>query len=300
MFNKKIQPLLMVLFCFQLQILCSDNVFENLIESEKRFDLDCFLDRYGFPQKLSDKIDACLKDDECKKVFEMPIRFNGIKVFSDQNDQNNFNYRHIIAWDDYYIKNGDIHRIINSRRLCNYIHKERLDRLSVAKKYIGVIHGEYKILAEEVREHFTVENDVSLKEIQQLAHLVKGTGYVDFAGKNLIRDEISGKLVFIDTENLSFSGIAVVDKIAGEMHPQNQLSLMLGLKLFLHDHLTKEAQDWLLQEIDTMRNSGSGYMGNVKRLTENSAYDDRDIDFEKVGEHFFIKRIKEARLKAID
>ena len=153
----------------------------------------------------------------------------------------------------YYIKGNDIARLINNVRMGRYLERNNFTKLGVTKKHVCCVGEKLIIFAEKVKSGKW--SPVTLEEIQQCHACMVATGYKDWAFNptnfpNLVRD-VNGKLIFIDTEDISFSieaGLATKDN---------------------KKYMTQEAWDWLQKQKQLEKH---GYLPNDNRF-------DEDIDF---------------------
>lgn len=104
-----------------------------------------------------------------------------------------------------YHKCWRIDRIINAEMLREVIKQNNLD-IELPNKYIypNPTNGKYEIFVERVSARPLGDEQLTLKEIQQLATLAVEARYTDFNKDNVLRNPKNNKLVIIDTEEMSF------------------------------------------------------------------------------------------------
>lgn len=169
---------------------------------------------------------------------------------------------------EFYIKvKSD--RLINAERARAVIQKHNLDCLKIPTKYIYKIDGQWIIFAEKIQSAQTI-SPMTLEEIKQLATFIEETGCVDwgFFGKsdNWLRDT-NGKLVYIDTENQSFSFL--VDK-----------QVLLNQLYQCRYKMTPEASLWLKKRINIFNTKQYDIIKNPMLFS--NTFDDQKMDFEEV------------------
>lgn len=192
-----------------------------------------------------------------------------------------------------------IHRVINAERLRRCIKKHGLNKLEVVKKYIyrltgmwvlrrGTLKrlaGKWLVLAEKV--NFKQQKlQVSLQECKQLAFLAEKTLYHDwgvaraidggkiYSGNNWVRNERTGKLICIDTEDRSFE--------AGNDVNISGCRLELVLKYLAKEIIENcecsfKTRHWLRKH---KRHNGKLVLGDSLNLS--SEYDAPGLNFEEV------------------
>lgn len=298
------------LFSFGLLVQADENIekifqqkFAQNAELNSELNFSKFLSRYGLSTELQKKVDTCLTDDDCRKTLMQPLTSKYTIQFSFQ-DGSHKRSSFVINQDqlpsfiyvlNYYVKFPDIYRVLNAARMNNCIKMHGLDKLAVPRKSLGFIKGVgYRIFSKEVVGHPV--QDISLQEIQQLAQFVKLTGFMDFGypGQsdslpNLIREVSTGKLVFIDTENVSFSTHPLGDDQKRLFTLESQLSSMMLLWDRSCNIMDKDAKNWLRDHIKSMMQNGEG-VDFRPVIPHNKEYDDHDIDFEAVKKEFFKKQ----------
>lgn len=155
----------------------SNNIQSDISETEL---LQKFAQKYAPPLYICKII-----DDNKKAILKMP-------------------YRQFLINGTVWAKGDDINRLINAERMRSCILKNNLTCLDVAKKYAYCINGQWKLFVEwiEGRE----PGDFLDYESKQLRILERETGFVDYGmdKPNVLRTS-NGKLVFIDTEDISFN-----------------------------------------------------------------------------------------------
>lgn len=101
----------------------------------------------------------------------------------------------------FYVKK-DVSRIFNALRLKKLINNAGLVLVDVAQKYVYPVDGILYVFAEEIKES-SQTSLYTINEIKALSIIARESGFGDFGERNIKRD-INKKLIFIDTENLSF------------------------------------------------------------------------------------------------
>lgn len=185
-----------------------------------------------------------------------------------------------------YIKN-DLTRLLNAIRLKQCIEKNNLYLLDVAQKQVGCIKGKWYVFAKKVErgEHADVMK-ITLELIKQLIIVAEETGYSDWhydMGKNWIWDD-NGKLVCIDTENLSFSNKNYTAKNyytndIATASPACKLNFVSTLKAW-RPYMEEDAKayfDRYLENLDPLTKTMSTHY-----LPSNATFDPKGINLEKV------------------
>ena len=98
-------------------------------------------------------------------------------------------------------------RIINAEKMRDVINSKEFSLLKVARKYVAEINGEMCLFAEQIPSQGDlrlVKGVLTLDEVKQIVTLIVETGYCDFQGYNILREQRDNKIVFIDTEDRSF------------------------------------------------------------------------------------------------
>lgn len=198
-----------------------------------------------------------------------------------------------------------LHRVVNAERLRRCIEKYKL-HLEVVKKYIykleGVwvlrdkkairLDGKWIVLAEKV--NFKRQRlSLSLQEVQHLALLAEKTLYRDwgfarvvnggaqYSGNNWVRNEKTGKLICIDTEDRSF------EQGEGRNLSGKPLGVVFG---YLSDDLVDKcdcdyaSRRWLRKYKKSKKNVPAGLS-----LNHSTLYDSPDLDFEEVKRQWAIE-----------
>lgn len=140
-----------------------------------------------------------------------------------------------------FIKGREVSRVVNAERMRACMRENNLDCLGVPKKYMYNLDGNFIVIAQCVR-YEKKPLELQLKEVQQLATLAEETGYVDWkldieGLSNWVRS-YSGKLICLDTEDLSFLGTKECKAFCVE-----------GL-LSYPSVMTEESVDWLKDRVD--------------------------------------------------
>lgn len=180
-----------------------------------------------------------------------------------------------------FSKGTDIARIENADRMKKIIAIHKLDRLSVAQKYLSCSGpGNCEVIAKAVVQNDDNQKRLSLVEVQQLAVIAEEAGFRDWS-PNLLRDD-AGKLIFIDTEDSSFySGVYLGNWII----PTNCKAI--NVKNLLMLGMEPEAETWVINRSNELLQSFGGIFPR-QALPENEKYADSSIDFARVKEEFEI------------
>jgi len=145
-----------------------------------------------------------------------------------------------------FIKGSELSRVVHAERMRQCIKNHKLDSLDVPKKYIYDVDGHWIVIAQCVR-YEVKPLKLQLNEVQQLAILAEETGFIDWkldleGLSNWVRS-YSGKLICLDTENLSFLGTNICKAFCVE-NLLNYPSIM-----------TEEAIVWLKDRVDFLETS---------------------------------------------
>lgn len=185
---------------------------------------------------------------------------------------------------EHFAKGGQVDRLINAVRANRVIEQKGLTSLQVPHKCLSKNKdGNYEVLAEGLKYAGLVErfnnSEISLSEVQQIVAFVEETGYSDLHGGNLIRT-LDNKIAICDTEDRSFIMFA---------SSLSKLKLLCAVKNFLdvEDGTSKINYSFV------MDSAGKAFFreklaktavcdNDVLSLKANTAYDDQEIDFEKV------------------
>lgn len=193
---------------------------------------------------------------------------------------------------EFYFKGSDIKRIIYAERMCKVIEKHNLYLLNFVKKYICKVNDEWIVLAEKID---VAKNDneslLDVLVVQQLTTLAEETGYIDWP--NFMKDR-SGKLVFFDTEELSFT--TDMSSVYGCPACSKVVYAYKVLK-YLSKKMTIEAKEWLQKRIQYLVDCNKDEYKNGFRdphITSRTDLDDLEVDFEEVKIRF---EKKEKRLE---
>ncbi|MBP9765204.1 hypothetical protein KBD08_02615 [Candidatus Babeliales bacterium] len=168
-------------------------------------------------------------------------------------------------------------RIINAARMKNYLktQPQLASSIAVADKCIVDKAGVWGLIAQKITAVPLIFN---LKEVQYLAQIAQDTGFIDWGEPmvNILRDQKTGKIVFIDTEDASF------ELIQGR---QNQLHYLQKFYASISRYGSGVSDDtvrWLDGYIKQFKNTST----HTPSLPFNSRYDDPGIDFEQAKIEF--------------
>jgi len=169
-------------------------------------------------------------------------------------------------------KGPTVDRVINAIRLRNYIQEKKFNKnFDVATKYVYEIDGEIHVFAKKIM--YSLIKSLTSEEVKQLATLIVDTGFTDFGGdwcSNIVRDDDTGKIIFIDTENKTF------EPLYNKRYLINRFILNLGMRM------KKEDLTWLKKYAKTLGNVNDA-ASSVSVIVASSMYDDKDIIFKKVN-----------------
>lgn len=189
---------------------------------------------------------------------------------------------HIIKLDSFFVKYAHLQgypkeesrkrilavicRLINAERMREYIQRNNLTCLDVAKKYVYKIDDHWVTIAEAIQQNDN-SSILSLPEVQQLYQLAQGTGYADWGfcrtnnTQNWIRD-IRNKLVCIDTEDTAFFNYDGLDT-------HNLLNCFSAMSL--------QAYLWVIKQCITLQS-----INDNTELPNVTTFDDPEMNFEEV------------------
>ena len=270
-------------------------------------DVEKFLQRYGFDKDDNAALDKCLKHFLCNMLVRstQPTPFSIDKLCQTDPNQKTDNMPPDLTQPtatDRFIKPGNSTRVIHALRLQRFIEEKKLDHLEVVKKAVGFLpDNTIAVVLAQAIDNEPV-GTISLQEAQQLAILVKETGYTDIAARNLLRSKKSKKLVIIDTDGFAFGYFSPImspdaflklselcpkfkDDLAYSSPLLNLINMYKHLNLEEHC-LTPEAQTWLEDEIKRMNQSAEG-IKPIQPFANQTQYDDADINFAEVQRYFF-------------
>lgn len=143
---------------------------------------------------------------------------------------------------NFYIKQSQIDRIINAEKLQNYFKNNNLDnRFAVAQECLRYDGNAITVISYEIEKGDQTQK-VSLQELQGIVKIAFATNYWDWQfGNNIIRNK-EGKLVFVDTEEASFSYYSWI--------PLKKQLYWLYLDNNKNNFLDPAAQQWLTDKLD--------------------------------------------------
>lgn len=235
--------------------------------NEKKYpELVKFYKRYGLPHTESTWITK-----NTKKSYNSYSR----------RDELNLPFGEMQGREKFFIKNNDIHRIINAERARNFIAQAKIDRLDIAQKYLGFFDGCFKVIAENIKSHD--KSHFTLEEVKQLTQFVEETGYRDWTGYNWTFDE-QGKFVCFDTDDGGFA----VGRVHGGQDgiPWNcKLIYVVNLRYMLGAQMNEDALAWITARANELMDSPEGLAEHTP-IFRNSKYDTPGMDFERVKKDF--------------
>ncbi len=180
----------------------------------------------------------------------------------------------------YYVKH-DIKRLILAERLKEFIARNELDKLTVADKYLVPVQDEdgftyWKVVAPAICGEKV--KSCTLDEAKQLATVAEEAGYWDwFGGDSNILRRSDGKIVFIDTENRSFTlhrhnfhKAQAVERLTDGWGSDRIITLR---------DLDKETGLWLRKRAQELKDVKDEILVD---LTQDTSFDDDDISMDNV------------------
>ena len=239
---------------------------------------------------------------------------------------------------DFFIKGSSIDRIINAERMNKYLKDNKLHGFKVATECLTCKDGSINVVSEKIKIG-DQDKKMSLQEVQNLVKISEDTGYWDWQfGRNVMRD-VEGRLVFVDTEDISYNPMADKNSVHIPVISESQIVLIKGdkakrivrLGMSIAD-IEEDAQRWLQSKINgygfeefenqqralfqgedlneerrkNLMKSAMDFMkkiadqeGVVIPLSENSQYD-TDIDFEQVKREFKDFQNSQSTIEEID
>ena len=175
-------------------ILCS-LVFFTSIAAKKALPLDNdYIKQFEAPEWIRREVDK-----------HISISKNG--RLSDLCDKNSGYYVWSCDFLPGYLIKRTVDRIPGREKIHRCIQEKNLTCLTVPKKYYYHIPGKgreltnenYLVIAEKVKGT-TDPFMINLEEVKQICTLIESTGFLDFHGKNILRDT-DNKIAILDTEN---------------------------------------------------------------------------------------------------
>lgn len=177
-----------------------------------------------------------------------------------------------------------LYRIINRERLNKCIKANNLTTVSVPKKYIYKLDGQWEVFTEDAGadKDYLSRQTLTVKEAQEMALLAKETGYRDWSNHNVLRNKESDNLVIIDTENRAFGQSPYINKAQYIQRMCYRLNISIDL-------MNEEAKEWCFNYQNYLEKKPEG-QEICTPLPRSTKYDDFNIDFSKVVHEF--KRTK--------
>lgn len=256
----------------------------NLHENQPKTPLEKFLKKYALPPKLHKLVETNIQNNKDNILWKIKYE----KTFGIE--------------DKIYYKGCDINRLINAERMRNYLRKNNLDCLDVAKKYIYIFDGRILVFAETAKPplleklpffNYLFRSPLSLKEIKQLAKLAQDLQYRDWFflisedyKPNWIRD-YRKKIVCVDTEDRSFN-TTYWDKVGTRI--RSNAGHLRRFRAYTN-LMTNEAKNWLAKEIATLeaQEKEQAPSLNEKTVVNSPEYDDPEFNFEEIRREINLK-----------
>jgi len=195
---------------------------------------------------------------------------------------------------DHFDKGGEIDRIINAERLRVVIKEHNLDCLAVAEKYLYLgADGTYRVLSKKVDFHesmfdsksFTFDpRSLTVKEFQQLIKIIQITGLSDLHPNNICRNSVTGKITFIDTENVTFGAVRGFGPTMGRRFSFSDGVFNVILNMMCVDSLSDAMRDNLVPDwVAGVVRESLALSSEEVVLFKNSKYDKKlGLDFQRV------------------
>ena len=156
---------------------------------------------------------------------------------------------------DFFIKGSSIDRIINAERMNKYLKDNKLHGFKVATECLTCKDGSINVVSEKIKIG-DQDKKMSLQEVQNLVKISEDTGYWDWQfGRNVMRD-VEGRLVFVDTEDISYNPVGLFDNMKFIGITEQDLFFLKGNKgiriafmLTLIDNMEQEAGIWFIKKL---------------------------------------------------
>ena len=241
----------------------------HVMQNSDQLNVDQYFSDHGDGAFLFPELTKFIKEYRCPKKFEDKA------LLLMQHGGYQFGPRHFYNDKEFIIKGSAIDRLINARRMKNYLKQHHLNLLDVVDKCLILGRDSLFLMSKKITFGDQAQ-PISVDEAEQLTQLALDTGYWDWQfGENVVRDS-QGKLVFIDTEDAAF-------EFPSPLHDKEHL--LLYLLLDLQEIGYKEASDLISEKYEQVKNSDEGRI-LAPWLSRNSLYDDPGIDFEQVKREF--------------
>ena len=182
-----------------------------------------------------------------------------------------------------FTKGESIERIINAERMKKVFEQNKLDCLRVPDKYIFDEGAFLCVVASKV--HFGDQRKkITLKEIQQLVKLSFETGYRDWQFGDNVKRDIDGKLVFVDTEDMSYAGRTYMKPGVSK---SSLFFGIIGRHSGLLENVDEDAKAWLKMKKDSMVSERQFWSLIKHNLLLVDQYKKRDACFANLDIQFF-------------
>jgi hypothetical protein len=181
----------------------------------------------------------------------------------------------------YFFKDTDYTRIINRERAEKIIKNHNLKYIGTPKKYIALVGDCWYVIAEKVHPLSFEKHKLRFDELDEIITFITLTKYRDFAGDinsiNIVRDSMSSKIMFIDTEDRSFN--------LSSTDIQTDKGILCALKNFLIrikaiDNNTASKLD------EAINNASDEYIKDEANLSQKTDLDDTQINIKNISDYF--------------
>lgn len=245
-----------------------------------RFILHEFLEQYAPPEDVIQSIDS---------HFELFISFTKPHIF-------------LCNGKLYYLKGQQISRLLNAIKLKDFITKNGLTSIDVAKKYIYPKNNTYLIVAQYIEEEDNIDKKyITPTMMKELILLTENTRFADWkCFSNLIFAK-NGKLTIVDTEDRSFinnyrhaihftkkhliSIIHLLNEFEGFIHMlENKQNSRYNKSI----RLNKSTYAWLKKYVEDSYLQSKITYGTHVNLKKNSTLDSLDITLNRIKKQLII------------
>lgn len=261
---------------------------------------------------FKDLDDKQIKPYQNSKMYQQAGFFNRDKQGRHQFSAVSGNLVPVANETQFFIKGSEIDRVINAERLKSYLRRKGFGNFKVASECLHYTGQSVEILSPLIKLG-NQDTKISLDEVKQILQIAQDTGYWDWQfGKNLMRDHL-GHLVFVDTEDISFScGKEIPLSLSGidEMR-RSKIDKIVQIFMSYQDAMNDEAKNWLQEQLNNYgvldilqgpldneshqlflqrsvakRDQLNKELGLIEHLLPEDSRYDRSSNFEKVKEQF--------------
>ena len=195
----------------------------------------------------------------------------------------------------FYKKGRDFSRLRNAKRLENFMKQKEFKYLGVAHKYIAQDeHGNWNIYAQSITPDPEGCN-LTPEVFHELALVAEETGFTDWglgSFSNLIMDEKTKKMTFIDTEDASFGGALRYSYEGLPRYCRKNFFLNLAKLTGEWGYLTQDTAKFANERLQTLDEK------ECVTITDQKFLDPEGIDFTKAQEQF--RAVKKTCKKVYD